>query len=80
MKQDRTVHAYGRGYEIVRYDRAGKWYVESVDGSRRAVTLDQAVREALHISKRGSGDVHFGLPGGSAFDARYRRSLKARQV
>ena len=24
----RTVHAKGLGFEVVRYDRAGKWYVE----------------------------------------------------
>ena len=25
---DRTVHASARSWEIVRYDRSGKWYVE----------------------------------------------------
>ena len=77
---DRTVHARGRGYEVVRYDRAGKWYVESVDGSRRAVTLDQAVREAMDIKRAREGEVLIGQPGGSAFDRKLRRSLNARQL
>lgn len=25
---DRRVHAKGLGFEVVRYDKAGKWYVE----------------------------------------------------
>jgi hypothetical protein len=80
MDRDRTVHAYGKGYEVVRYDRAGKWYVESVDGSRRAVTLDQAVREAAFVASRGTGDIFWGQPGGRAFDFRLRRHLNAEQV
>ena len=35
---DRTVHAYDRYVEVVRYDRSGKWYLEArVDGKREHV-------------------------------------------
>ena len=77
---DRTVHARGKGYEVVRYDRARKWYVESIDGSRRAVTVDQAVREAMHIKRARDGEVLWDQYGGLAFNRRLRRSLAARQV
>ena len=70
MDDNRTVHAAGRGYEVVRYDRAGKWYVEGCDGSRRLVTLDQAVKEAIHIAGRNRSGLFLGRPGGRAFDHR----------
>ena len=63
---DRTVH--GRtadGYEIVRYDRAGKWYLEGI-GSRRPISLSAAVRGAI------DGVAYLGRPGGRTFDARAR--------
>lgn len=31
---DRTVHASGVGFEVVRYDRAGRWYVEDARGRK----------------------------------------------
>jgi len=70
---DRTVHAVRRhdGAEIVRYDRAGKWYLERVDGSRSPLTLRGAVREAV------GGRVHFGRPGGRIFDAAVVRAREA---
>lgn len=74
---DRTVHAttYG-GAQIVRYDRSGKWYIEWPDevrgpGARRRklVTIAEAVETAVEYAP----GIVFGLPGGSAFDAKVRR-------
>ena len=79
-RDDRTVHALGKGREVVRYNRAGKWYVENQDGSRRAVTLDQAVSEAADISSANGGIIRYGRAGGSAFDARMRRFLNAEKI
>lgn len=64
MSDDRTVHASNGAREIVRYDRAGKWYVELKGLPRIPVTLAQAAKEA-----RSYGWVHHpGLPGGARFD------------
>ena len=54
------------GAEIVRYDRAGKWYYES--GSyRRRLTLAEAVQFVTRPSEWMPGK-----PGGGAFDCRVR--------
>lgn len=61
---DRTVHAITpHGERIVRFDRAGKWYVEGEHGARR-ISIAEAVDLATH---RGSA-VFLAKPGGSAFD------------
>lgn len=76
-EDDRRVHAsHYEGEEIVRYERAGKWYIELVEPSQHAparkhVGIGEAVTRALEIRLMG-GTVHFGVPGGSAFDARVR--------
>lgn len=69
---DRTVHATNAAirYEVVRYDRAGKWYLEE-PGRRRPLTLLEAVKEAEWIDYC-NGDVRLGLPGGGAFDRLYK--------
>src|ERR1700731_3048920 len=65
---DRTVHARYPGMEIVRYDRAGKWYLEPTDAcARQAVTL----AEAASAARRGlelDGQAFIGRPGGQTFD------------
>jgi hypothetical protein len=64
MPADRTVHARTAvGDEIVRYDRAGKWFIEYA-GSRRQITL----AEAVGIATWPGATVFTGLPGGGAFD------------
>lgn len=73
---DRRVHASAEGEEIVRYDRAGKWYIELVEPSphapaRQAVKIAQAVSRAVELVEQG-GEVHLGLYGGGMFDAMYR--------
>ena len=64
---DRTVHGLTEnGAEIVRYDRAGKWYIERA-GFRQPVTVAKAAEKAAegrHYERR---------PGGKAFDAQVRR-------
>jgi hypothetical protein len=59
---DRTVHGVSDQWEIVRYDRAGKWYLEAADGRRVRVGVRHAARVAA------DGTFHPGLPGGQAFD------------
>lgn len=57
----RTVHAkLPNGDEIVRYDRSGKWFIESFE--REPISVGRAAREAEHA------EVRFGRPGGSVFD------------
>jgi len=73
---DRTVHAKGPQMEVVRYDRAGKWYLEPTNRTlpRQHVT----VNEAAHYTRwlLGEHGVHLpGLPGGTAYD---RLVLKGR--
>jgi hypothetical protein len=64
---DRTVHGRTHGgNEIVRYDRAGKWYVEGAN-IRKRVSLSEAAKLAA------VGEFYPRLPGGQAFDARVRK-------
>lgn len=77
---DRTVHATLRNQdaEVVRYDRAGKWYVEPRDPDlrrrkRRHIALNEAVRLTV-----ADGTWHEKLPGGLTFDARVRNALAER--
>jgi hypothetical protein len=70
---DRTIHGRTRGgSEIVRYDRAGKWYLEgddqiiTVPGGRVRIPLDEAVFHAI----QDGAEAFTGLPGGKQFDAR----------
>lgn len=69
---DRTVHAESDVLEVVRYDRAGKWYLEQKNSdNRQYATLRQAVRAAKWC-RRSGGSVYLDLPGGGRFDAMYR--------
>lgn len=70
---DRTVHASNSANEIVRYDRAGKWYLEpKVDLPRAHITLAQAVTFALDPSM----SIHWGKPGGGAFEAKCKQRAR----
>lgn len=70
-QDDRRAHGTtADGGEIVRYDRAGKWYVEYPDGQpRRAVSVGSA---AL-LATRPGAEVRRGVPGGGRFDALIKR-------
>ena len=64
LSQDRRVHAVlSDGGAVVRYDRAGKWFVEYPSG-RRSVS----VREAARLAAEHAETVYTGLPGGRTFD------------
>jgi hypothetical protein len=61
--------------EVVRYERAGKWYLEPpthLGLQRQHVKISGAAQYAQWIAANG-GAVFFGLPGGSAFDAQVRK-------
>lgn len=77
--QDRRVHAWGKSGEVVRYDRAGKWYWEPkvIDGKpqRIKLTLAQAVDKGIWCWYHDAGTVCFALRGGSAFDRGVRAKV-----
>lgn len=67
---DRRVHASNEdGREVVRYDRAGKYYLEHAQLRRRLLTLSEAVAKAGEPG----WIVYLDLPGGGAFDHAYRK-------
>lgn len=70
MSDDRTVHAQYKDMEIVRYDRAGKWYLEpTLPGLRRQhVSIKVAVQSAKWGMENAGGSWYPGLHGGSTFD------------
>lgn len=77
-EERRTVHAsHPAGEEIVRYNRAGKWYIELVSPSvdapkRKQVTIAQAARRAEVLAEQG-GEIHLRRPGGTSFDRLVRK-------
>ena len=78
-EDDRRVHAVVGAMDVVRYDRAGKWYLEPHDPSlpRQAVNIDAAVNYiAWGVEQYGRSGVRvvLGRMGGTAFD----RKVKAR--
>lgn len=79
MNWNRTVHASYPGMEIVRYDRAGKWFLEPTDRSlkRQRVSIAEAVAQAFWAVTEGGGRVFYGRPGGTTFDARLRTKAAA---
>src|SRR4051812_35003619 len=81
LDRDRTVHASHQAtadpltsVELVRYDRQGRWYVEtflleddSLATKQRMKTVQGAVQWALWAETHG-GEIHFDRPGGGHFD------------
>lgn len=68
---DRTVHASYPGMEIVRYDRAGKWYFEPTESTlpRQKVTVRQAAEAAVWALGYYNNDAEvFERKGGKRFD------------
>ena len=65
---DRTVHACCEQFEIVRYDRAGKWYIEWNDYDRKRIGVKVAAVHASNLLDAGRGEVFFDRPGGQTFD------------
>ncbi|SDH54210.1 hypothetical protein [Microbacterium sp. 77mftsu3.1] len=58
---DRVVHGYtADGHPIVRYERAGKWYVEPEGEKRQHIVLSEAARLAAagrHIPHQAGGKL-----------------------
>lgn len=78
MSEDRTVHAETGYAEVVRYDRAGVWYVEN----RKRDSVEWRTRMPLQhvvwwITEQPQNEVtyHFGRKGGLQFDKRVRDEL-----
>lgn len=67
---DRRVHAEDEQTEVVRYERAGKWYLEPKDPTqrRRHVTIGEAATYAARMVRYFGGTLHTGVTGGAAFD------------
>ncbi len=61
MDRDRTMHALTpSGNAVVRYDRAGKWFLEGDEVGRRVINLEEAVR----LATQPGAVVFYGLLGG----------------
>lgn len=79
VNPDRTVHADFRSgsplwQELVRYDRQGRWYFESIDPEQdepisreRVKTVKDAAAIAVEIESEG-GTIYLDRPGGNHFD------------
>jgi hypothetical protein len=76
---DRAVFATSPddSVQIVRYDRAGKWYSERADGLRQLLTVREAARAAIDIMDAGGYVRSRGL-GGVRFDDECAKILRAR--
>jgi hypothetical protein len=75
---DRTIHAEVPGIvEVVRYDRAGKWYIEPLTPGlpRQHVTVTEAAEYATfpEISSGRKWVYYPGLPGGKQFDRKVKQ-------
>lgn len=69
---DRTVHAQLHdGGQVVRYGRAGRWYLEHpTDPARKRSLL--TLQGAVDLARSEASGVFLGSSGGLMFDARYR--------
>ncbi len=77
---DRRVHAANSKMEVVRYERAGKWYLEPVDPAlpRQNVSVRDAAAYVLWWANQSDPmDHHEGLLGGSRFDALIKSRRKS---
>jgi hypothetical protein len=67
---DRRIHGVSQtGGEIVRYERAGKWYVEYPEGNRLPCTVE----DAALFATADRATFRLGVAGGQRFDALVRR-------
>lgn len=70
---DRTVHAEGRGVQVVRYDRGGKWYEEGFDSAGTFYRRHIGVGEAARMARSLYLTINYGRSGGKSFDAKARK-------
>jgi hypothetical protein len=96
MRTDRRVHAHTEEWEIVRYDRAGKWYAEWIgpDAPPEQVMFSQPIHTRVSRTGRAQltmglaawcatqlgAEICFELPGGTAFDRRVREHQRWAKV
>ena len=96
MSDDRRIHASNDSdqWDIVRYDRAGKWWVEWRDAMGSAIRIDGlrpirpnlrdrapiTAREAATIAVHKADNVRSGLIGGNQFDALVLKELAAKRT
>ena len=80
-EQDRTVHAINKDRRIVlvRYNRAGAWYRETLAGTKpkrltSRLSLFSAVLEAVEMGTHG-GEIFWGRRGWTMFDKQCRDQL-----
>jgi len=76
--RDRTVHAICDDVELVRYDRAGKWYLETPQGRSGPLTVMEAATIAHKWIEAKIGRVVYGMPGGNTFERRVRGLMDGR--
>ncbi len=79
VTSERTVHAETERFQIVRYERSGKWFVESKVDARppERVRVDTAAWRAVDAEEALGGTVYMERPGGRRFDqlvVRHRRT------
>lgn len=80
-RDKRIIHALSKDGEeqIVRYQKAGKYWIEFIPPKFRSaeeVSIKQAVLRALFLKGEG-GRIFFGRPGGSAFDREVKKWMPA---
>jgi hypothetical protein len=77
VNPDRRVHAHAHKHaiEVVRYEKAGKWFLEEFDIGdetvRTPLTIERAVWWALLLQSH-KGTILHGVPGGKVFDRKVR--------
>ncbi|KQO98751.1 hypothetical protein [Leifsonia sp. Leaf264] len=76
---DRTVYAVLNGVEVVRYDRASKWYAENSDGTRKLIPIAQAVEMAVEAATTDGSHVAFDRLGG-LFGKKVRAGIASREA
>jgi hypothetical protein len=80
IDHDRTVHGtIGRGEdrtEIVRYDRAGKWYIEKKGTKRKQVSVTQAAQLLVSMN----GHWYPNRPGSGRFDTIVRDAREEARI
>jgi hypothetical protein len=72
MRNDRTVHARDGELEIVRYDRAGKWFVEYKPARGRSA-YQTNLAGAVGLACSPTAKVFYGKRGGKLFDKRVKQ-------
>jgi hypothetical protein len=75
VNDDRTVHAVlADGGEVVRYDRAGKWFLE-YPYTRMIAARRLSLKQAVQHATSPDATVHLGRRGGTRFRAEVWRAL-----